>query len=111
MPWARAARRISDPLAWHVLPRPARLYVVIVTVVGAAGLMLSVPRHAPDPILFALLLLLACVTSSWKVTLPLSLSSGATLSVSYAADLMTLLLLGPDVAVLVAVAGAWMQCT
>jgi signal transduction histidine kinase/CheY-like chemotaxis protein len=111
MPWARAARRISDPLAWQVLPRSAHLYVATVTVVGAAGLMLSVPRHAPDPILFALLLLLACVTSSWKVTLPLSLSSGATLSVSYAADLMTLLLLGPDVAVLVAVAGAWMQCT
>ena len=41
----------------------------------------------------------------------MSLASGATLSVSYAADLMTLLLLGPESAVIVAVAGAWMQCT
>jgi signal transduction histidine kinase len=51
------------------------------------------------------------VTSSWKVTLPMSLSSGSTLSVSYAADLMALLLLGPEAAVVVAVVGAWMQCT
>ena len=41
----------------------------------------------------------------------MSLSSGSTLSVSYAADLMALLLLGPRAAVVVAVAGAWMQCT
>ena len=39
------------------------------------------------------------------------LASGSTLSVSYAADLMTLLLLGPEAAMVVAVAGAWLQCT
>ncbi len=111
MEGARAFDRAPDPLAWHVLPRIAQIYVTLVIVAGAAGLVAWLPRTYPEPILFASLLLLACVTSAWKVTLPLSLTSGSTLSVSYAADLMTLLLLGPQHAVIVAVAGAWMQCT
>jgi signal transduction histidine kinase/ActR/RegA family two-component response regulator len=111
MPSPRASRRASDPLAWHTLPRSAKVYVGAVLLAGAAGLAVSLPRTYPEPVLFAFLLILACVTSAWKVTLPLSLASGATLSVSYAADLMTLLLLGPQAAVVVAVAGAWMQCT
>ena len=111
MEGARAFDRAPDPLAWHVLPRIAQIYVTLVIVAGAAGLAAWLPRTYPEPILFASLLLLACVTSAWKVTLPLSLTSGSTLSVSYAADLMALLLLGPQHAVIVAVAGAWMQCT
>ena len=107
----RALDRAPDPLAWHVLPRIAQVYVTLVIVVGAAGLVAWLPRTYPEPLLFASLLVLSCVTSAWKVTLPLSLSSGATLSVSYAADLMALLLLGPRHALIVAVAGAWMQCT
>ena len=108
---ARALDRVPDPLAWHVLPRIAQVYVTLVVVAGAAGLVAWLPRTYPEPILFASLLVFACVTSAWKVTLPLSLTSGSTLSVSYAADLMALLLLGPQHAVIVAVAGAWMQCT
>jgi PAS domain S-box-containing protein len=68
------------------------------------------PTTFPQPLLFAGLVVFACVTSVWKVTLPLSLTSGSTLSVSYAADLMALLLLGPQQATVVAVAGAWSQC-
>jgi signal transduction histidine kinase len=82
-----------------------------VTLAGTVIFIMTMPRRYPDPFMLGALLLLACVTSAWKVTLPLSLASGATLSVSYAADLMTLLLLGPESAVIVAVAGAWMQCT
>src|SRR4029453_15735551 len=111
VPWAAPIRPIPDPLGWQGLPRIAQGYVAVVTVAGRAIFITSMPRTYPDPLLLAGLLLLACVTSAWKVTLPLSLSSGATLSVSYAADLMTLLLLGPEAAVIVAVAGAWMQCT
>jgi signal transduction histidine kinase/ActR/RegA family two-component response regulator len=111
LPWAASIRRIPDPLGWQGLPRLAQAYVAIVTIVGTVAFVTSMPRALPDPWLLGGLLLLACVTSAWKVTLPLSLSSGATLSVSYAADLMTLLLLGPEAAVIVAVAGAWMQCT
>jgi len=111
MPLAAVARRVSNPLAWEGLPRIAQVYVAAITSVGAVVFLLSLPHTYPDPWLLGSLLLLACVTSAWKVTLPMSLSSGATLSVSYAADLMALLLLGPGPAVIIAVAGAWMQCT
>jgi signal transduction histidine kinase/ActR/RegA family two-component response regulator len=107
----RALDRAADPLAWHALPRIAQGYVAAVIVSGVVALIAGLPYSYTDPVLFASLLALACVTSAWKVTLPLSLASGATLSVSYAADLMTLLLLGPRAAMVVAVAGAWMQCT
>jgi len=111
MALAAVVRRIPNPLAWDSLPRTAQVYVGAITVLGAAVFVVALPHTYPDPLLLASLLLLACVTSAWKVTLPLSLSSGSTLSVSYAADLMTLLLLGAGPAVIVAVAGAWMQCT
>ena len=45
------------------------------------------------------------------MNLPIPLASGSTLSVSYAANLMALLLLGPRVAVAVAAAGVLAQCT
>lgn len=111
MPAAAIARRVSDPLAWEGLPRVAQVYVAAITTIGAVVLLLSLPHSYPDPWLLGSLLILSCITSAWKVTLPISLSSGATLSVSYAADLMALLLLGPGPAVIIAVAGAWMQCT
>ena len=65
----------------------------------------------PDPGTFFFLLLAACLTSAWKVNLPIPLASGSTLSVSYAANLMAILLLGPRAAVVVAAAGVWTQCT
>src|SRR6185295_11738250 len=65
----------------------------------------------PDAALFLALLLLSCVTSLWKVNLPIALVSGSTLSMSYAANLMSLLLLGTWPAAVVGVAGAWAQCT
>ena len=60
--------------------------------------------------MFAALTLFACVTSMWKVSLPITIANGSTLSVSYAANLMTLLLLGPQQAVPIAMAGVWTQC-
>ena len=108
----RAFDRAPDPLAWHVLPRIAQIYVTLVIVAGAAGLAAWLPRTYPEPILFASLLLLACVTSAWKVTLSDPAGpNGSTLSVSYAANLMALLLLGPRPAVFIAVAGVLTQCT
>jgi hypothetical protein len=65
----------------------------------------------PDAALFLALLLLSCVTSLWKVNLPIALVSGSTLSVSYAANLMSLLLLGTWPATIIGAAGAWAQCT
>jgi signal transduction histidine kinase/ActR/RegA family two-component response regulator len=108
---AAVVRPASNPLAWDGLPRFAQAYVAAITLIGAVVFVLALPHTYPDPWLLGSLLVLACVTSAWKVTLPLSLSSGSTLSVSYAADLMALLLLGAGPAVIIAVAGAWMQCT
>jgi PAS domain S-box-containing protein len=84
--------------------------VGLVTVAGLVLLTRFFPTTYPRPWLFAGLVIFSCVTSLWKVTLPLALSSGSTLSVSYAADLLALLLLGPHHAMVVAVAGAWIQC-
>src|SRR5437868_5660135 len=61
--------------------------------------------------LFLALLLLSCVTSLWKVNLPIALASGSTLSVSYAANLMSLLLLGTGPATAIGVTGVLAQCT
>jgi len=98
-------------LAWHALPWHAQLYVTAVIVSGGSLLVALFPRAYPQPVLFAVLTISACLTSTWKVNLPITKSSGATLSVSYAANLMALLLLGPRHAILVAMAGVWTQCT
>ena len=101
----------AQELSWHALPRSAQLYVVAVIALGAAVFAAFLPGTFPRPVAFAVLLMLACLTSIWKVTLPIPLTSGSTLSVSDAASLMTLFLLGPRYAVLVAVAGVWTQST
>jgi PAS domain S-box-containing protein len=79
--------------------------------VGAVVIAAAFPRQWPPLRLFAALVAASCLTSLWKVNLPIPLSSGATLSVSYAANLAALLLVGPRGAILVASAGAWTQCT
>ena len=89
----------------------AQVYVLAVIAAGAYSIVAFLPLSFPRPLLFAFLLVTSCLTSIWKVNLPIPLASGSTLSVSYAADLMTLLLLGPRAAVLVAAAGVWTQCT
>jgi PAS domain S-box-containing protein len=104
-----ATRVPSDHLGWRGLPRPAQAYVGIVIVAGAYTAAVLFPRTW-QPTMFVALLCCSCLTSAWKVTLPIPLASRATLSVSYAADLMALLLLGPRPAILVAIAGAFTQC-
>jgi signal transduction histidine kinase len=98
-------------LTWRSLPTSTRLYLAAVITGGVSTFAAFFPRTFPEPVLFSVLVGLTCVTSVWKVNLPISLVSGSTLSVSYAANLMALLLLGPSHAVTIAVAGAWTQCT
>ena len=100
-----------DRLEWQALPRTAQLYVVAVIAAGVCAVVAFFPREWPPAVLFTALVLASCLTSIWKVNLPIPLASGSTLSVSYAADLTALLLLGPASALLVALAGAWTQCT
>jgi signal transduction histidine kinase/CheY-like chemotaxis protein len=96
---------------WSEMPIGARVYVAGVILAGVYGLALCAPRAVPAPWLTAALLILVAVTSSWKVNLPIPIANGSTLSVSYAADMMALLLLGPSQAVVIALAGAWVQCS
>ena len=63
-----------------------------------------------SPALFLILLATSAITSAFKVSLPLA-KSGSTMSVSYAVDFASLLLLGPNETMLVAVTSAWSQCT
>jgi PAS domain S-box-containing protein len=101
----------ADRLEWQALPRTAQVYVVTVIAAGAGAVIAFFPSEWPPATLFAVLVGASCLTSIWKVNLPIPLSSGSTLSVSYAANLTALLLLGSRPALLVALAGAWTQCT
>jgi PAS domain S-box-containing protein len=100
-----------DHTSYWALSHVARVYVAGIIGIGAMLMVWFLPTTVDDPMMFAALALLSCLTSAWKVTLPQALNSGCTLSVSYAADLMALMLLGPHEAMVVAVAGAWTQCT
>jgi signal transduction histidine kinase/ActR/RegA family two-component response regulator len=95
---------------WDALPLPGKLYVTTILLIGLGVLVALFPRNFPQPGLFIVLLGFACLTSTWKVTLSPFVANGSTLSVSYAAHLMSLLLLGPGHAVLIAVIGVWTQC-
>ena len=97
--------------SWAEMSTPARLYVLVVSAAGAGATVAWLPRSIESPWLFATLLLTSCLTSLWKLNLPIPLASSSTLSVSYAADLTALLLLGPQQALLIALAGVWTQCT
>jgi PAS domain S-box-containing protein len=115
IPLITRSRRRTEPLpdrtGWNALPAAAQLYVAAVTLLGVVLMARFFPTTYSRPWMLASLIAFSCITSLWKVSLPLALSSGSTLSVSYAADLMALLLLGPDHAMVVAVAGAWTQCS
>ena len=93
------------------LPLAARIYVCAIIGVGAGLLAAFFPtQFVGSPWLFASLLLLSSITSVFKVNLPLARRS-STMSVSYAVDFASLLLLGPNETMLVAAASAFSQCT
>src|SRR4051812_13872618 len=93
------------------LPLPARIFVGSVSAVGAVLLVYLFPlKSFSSPNLFLLLLMLSSITSVFKVNLPLA-RSGSTMSVSYAVDFASLLLLGANQTMIVAAASAWSQCT
>ena len=94
------------------LPLAARLLVCAAIAVGAGLFALEWPFRVEQPLLFAALLALSSLTSIFKVTLPLPLPrSSSTLSVSYAVDFASLLLLGTPQTMLVAAVSAFSQCT
>jgi len=93
------------------LPVAARIYVLTMIGLGAFLLIAFFPRDLrQNAELFVLLLLISSITSVFKVNLPLSRRS-STMSVSYAVDFASLLLLGPNDTMIVAAASAFSQCT
>jgi diguanylate cyclase (GGDEF)-like protein/putative nucleotidyltransferase with HDIG domain len=93
------------------LPLAARVYVTAVIATGAVLLVTCFPTSFfGSPWLFLGLLTLSSLTSVFKVNLPLARRS-STMSVSYAVDFASLLLLGPNETMIVAVASAFSQCT
>jgi len=92
------------------LPRPARLYVSAIIIAGFTLLALRLPDATfAQPLLFIALLVLSSMSAALKVHLPLT-TSGSTMSVSYAVDFASLLLLGPHETMLVAAGSAFSQC-
>ncbi|HMD33686.1 MAG TPA: HD domain-containing phosphohydrolase, partial [Vicinamibacterales bacterium] len=92
------------------LPLRARAFVIATIVAGTGVFVLLVPHIQFDqPVLFLGLLLLSSISAAMKVSLPLT-SSGSTMSVSYAVDFASLLMLGPDETMIVAASSAFSQC-
>ena len=93
------------------LPPGARLFVGGMIALGATLLVVCFPVETlKTPWLFLFLLAMSSVTSVFKVTLPI-VRGGSTMSVSYAVDFASLLLLGPNETMVVAAASAYSQCT
>src|SRR5437762_13302338 len=93
------------------LPSTARLYVAAVILAGVALFAVCLP-HAQfqQPLLFAALLVLSSASAALKVHLPLT-AGKSTMSISYAVDFASLLLLGPHEAMLVTAGSAISQCS
>jgi diguanylate cyclase (GGDEF)-like protein/putative nucleotidyltransferase with HDIG domain len=92
------------------LPVPARAFVGAVLAAGLLTFVLFAPHSIAKPGLFVTFLLFSSIASGLKVNLPLA-TSGSTMSVSYAVDFASLLLLGPSETMIVAAVSAWAQCT
>ena len=93
------------------LPSEARLFVIATIAAGAVMLAIYLSHmHFTQPVLFLALLLLSSATAALKVHLPLT-TGGSTMSVSYAVDFASLLLIGPDETMLVAATSAFCQCS
>src|SRR5579872_2941873 len=92
------------------LPIAARLFVGAVLTAGALTVVVYAPRSFDNFGLFVLLLCCSSLASALKVNLPLA-SSGSTMSVSYAVDFASLLLIGADHTMIVGAASAFSQCT
>jgi hypothetical protein len=88
-----------------------RLYVACVTLAGAALMVFGLSRgdFLDKPVLLAGLIALTSVTAALNITLPVA-ASGSVMSISYAVDFASLLLLGPHQAMVVSAAGALAAC-
>lgn len=88
----------------------ARAYVTGVILLAAVIMAARLPGLTfSHPWLFLTLLVLSSASAAWKITLPLT-TNVSTMSVSYAVDFASMLMLGWDQTLLVAAASAFSQC-
>lgn len=87
----------------------ARLYVAGVVALAGAALVAALPPALDSPGLLVVLLVIAAVSAVLKVQLPVE-GTGLTISVSFVAIFMAVLLLDRASAMAVAAASAWAQC-
>ena len=99
----------------RTLPPVARAYVVAILILGALTAAATLVTITVDrPTQFLALLLCAVVASIFKFSVPLPRVMAAaplTMSLAFAVNFATLLLLGGDNATVVAVVAAWSQTT
>jgi hypothetical protein len=101
----------AEGSSFKAQPRDARIFIGGVIAIGMGALFLQPPGTAyAHPGAFVLLLTLAAIAALFKVDLPLS-HHGATMSLSFAFEFATLLLLGPHPTMVIAATSAWVQCT
>jgi diguanylate cyclase (GGDEF)-like protein/putative nucleotidyltransferase with HDIG domain len=104
-------RRGADRRTFLSLPPFARAYVVAIAVLGAGALFAATQALRLDNwLLTATLLLLAAVTSTAKIELPLGRGE-STMSLSHAVNFWALLALGGPSAVCIGAVSATAQCT
>ena len=94
----------------RTLPVGARVLVCAVISAAAIVILAALPIRLPDPLLFAGMLTLSCLTAVLKVSLPLP-GHGSTMSISYAVDFASLLFLGTPQTLLISAVSAYSQCT
>src|SRR5678816_1159932 len=87
----------------------ARFYVLTVMIAGAVLFAVRLPLIQVDQsVVFVLLICASLASTALRVHLPLP-GGGSTLSLSYAVDFASLLLLGPDATMVVAATSVFMQ--
>ncbi len=95
--------------SWAELPESAQVFVAAVCLAGVGIIAYSLPAAVGAYGLEAFALAVAAIPASMvKASLPHGLS---TLTLSLLLDYLTILVLGPHAAVLVAAVGGWGQCT
>jgi hypothetical protein len=88
----------------------ARLYVGAVIGAGALVLLAFTPRQFAQPSLVLTFAAAMLVVSLFKLRLPLGRGC-STMSMAYVVDFLVIVTAGPDVAMVIAGAGALVQCT
>jgi hypothetical protein len=99
----------------HSLPLAARLYVLAIVAAGGLLAASALARlHITHPAAFGALLVLAVLTSVFKVSVPMPAPLNAqplTMSLAFAANFASLVILDGPSGTLIAMVAAWSQTT